>query len=245
MRLNAGLFLSLLLTAPWTAAAGQLGDRRTVRIQVADTSGKAIGDVRISVRETGTTVRSDSNGIAILTDVPRSSLMLSVRRLGFQADSVVLRADSSELHVTLQPRAQPLAGVETRAVPGGFADRRARGVGIFFTPTQIAHSRAQVPSDLFVGMRFARLTRVYDGYGVRFLTPQGNTPMSKNQFGKPKECVPMVYLDGRSEPGVEVDDLYMDEILAVEIYETPARTPPQFPRGAAAGCGTIVIWTNH
>jgi len=69
--------------------------------------------------------------------------------------------------------------------------------------------------------------------------------MSKIQFGKPTEpCQPMIFLDGHPAPDVELDDLYMDEVLAVEVYRTQATTPPQFVTGGAAGCATVVIWTQ-
>src|SRR4051812_27480947 len=103
-RLVARLFFGALLSAHSTTAAGQSTGRPIVRVEVTDTTGAAIRGARISVRETGASVRSDSTGVALLKDLPRSALNLSINRLGFQPAELVLAADSQRLRVSLQPR---------------------------------------------------------------------------------------------------------------------------------------------
>ena len=243
-RLARFLFLPLLVAQ----AAAQSDGPRLVRIEVIDTSGKAIASARVTVRETETTVRSDSNGVALLKGVPHSVLNLTVNRIGFQPAEVALAADSTRLRVSLQPRPEQIAGVESRStnsVPGGFAKRRAKGTGVFFTPDQVAHAHALAPSELLQRLKFVQLVASRDGHGVRFSNPvRTGTGMSRVKFGRQTDvCMPIIILDGKPAPNVEIDDLFMEEVLAIEVYQTEGMIPPELKTGAAMGCGAIVVWT--
>jgi hypothetical protein len=249
LRLVAGLAVGALLTAPLKVATGQSAAARTVRIEVADSSGRPIGDARISMRETAATARSDSNGVALLRDLPRSPLHLSVKRLGFDSVEVEVSASSEKVRLTLQVHAEPIAGLERRepaSVPGGFAERRAHRGGVFITPQQIARSHASVPSDLLQRLSFVSLVAVASGHGVRFAPDAPMGSASQYSYGRPTEpCMPMILLDGKPAPNVEMDDLHMDEILAMEVYRSQAMVPPQFISGGAAECGAVVVWMRR
>jgi hypothetical protein len=248
-RLLAGLALSALLTAPVKDAAGQSAVVRTVRVEVGDSSGRPVGDARITVRETAAIVRSDSNGVALLRDLPRSPLHLSVKRLGFDSVEVDLSASSEKLRLTLQVHAEPIAGLERRepaSVPGGFAERRAHRSGIFITPQQIARSHASAPSDLLQRLSFVSLVAVGSGHGVRFAPDAPMGSAARYSYGRPTEpCIPMILLDGKPAPALELDDLHMDEILAIEVYRSQATIPPPFIAGGTAECGAIVVWMTR
>jgi hypothetical protein len=68
-------------------------------------------------------------------------------------------------------------------------------------------------------------------------------------------CWPMVYLDrhlvstgGLVESGGEptvIDDLVSAaDVMAVEVFRSPAEVPAEF-NGPNAGCGVIVLWTRR
>src|SRR5256885_381751 len=94
-RLGVRLALIAALAAYGSAAAAQSGAPRSVRIEVTDSGGRPVPSARVTVRESGASVRSDSNGIAVLSELPHSALNFSVNRIGFQPADFVLPADSA------------------------------------------------------------------------------------------------------------------------------------------------------
>jgi hypothetical protein len=113
---------------------------------------------------------------------------------------------------------------------GGFGERRRTGMGRFVTPDDVARLAPLVTSDLFRHVPGIRI----DALGLRMRgLSQG-------------ECVPPVFVDGRSMRALSADDIDTwvrpDEVAGIEIY-AGGRVPPQFQEGMG-GCGSIVIWTK-
>ncbi|HEX3866960.1 MAG TPA: hypothetical protein VHV78_09415, partial [Gemmatimonadaceae bacterium] len=114
-----------------------------------------------------------------------------------------------------------------------FYERRARGVGTFFTRDDLLNRHAETPSDMLrstAGIRFVHTT---SGDAVRFTSPSGA-----------RTCTPIIWLDGQIAPRMELDDIPVNDIEGMELYQSISTTPGQFWRGNTTPCGTIIVWTR-
>jgi hypothetical protein len=50
-------------------------------------------------------------------------------------------------------------------------------------------------------------------------------------------------VDGIPIQGGSAEEFFPDNVEAIELYSSPANTPPQFVTRSMT-CGTIVIWTR-
>src|SRR5262249_29673164 len=115
-----------------------------------------------------------------------------------------------------------------------FYQRRTRGLGTFFTRDDLMDRHAQNPSDMLRSTPGIRFVRVPSGNGIRF-----NTTSSMRQ------CQPLIWVDGQAAAGMEIDDIPVNDIEGIELYQSIATTPGQFYRGNTTPCGTIVVWTRN
>jgi hypothetical protein len=117
-----------------------------------------------------------------------------------------------------------------------FDERKARGLGLFVTRSDILARNPLRPSDLLRDKRGVRVVRLSNNYyGVRFAAYSARV----------RPCAPSMWIDGQLAPGMEIDDLLPDDIYAIELYESFASVPAEFaPRTSTVPCGTIVIWTR-
>jgi hypothetical protein len=76
---------------------------------------------------------------------------------------------------------------------------------------------------------------VASGKGIRFST------ITSLRRG---DCVPDLFLDGQRAPNMELDDVSLSDIEAVELYSRISTLPAQFAPGNRTPCGAIVIWTR-
>ena len=131
----------------------------SVRGVVNDTAGKAIPDADVSIVALHQLTRTDGQGRFSFNKLPRGDVEISVRRLGYQPQTVkAVVTDDVTYSFTVSLVEQPavLAAVavdasEQRLRLGieDFYRRRARGVGTYFTREEIMNRGARTTSDVF------------------------------------------------------------------------------------------------
>jgi hypothetical protein len=57
------------------------------------------------------------------------------------------------------------------------------------------------------------------------------------------DCRPQYWVDGVPLEGGSAEEFSPDNVEAVELYASPATTPPQFSTRDRT-CGTVVVWTR-
>jgi hypothetical protein len=54
----------------------------------------------------------------------------------------------------------------------------------------------------------------------------------------------MIWIDGQRAPGMEIDEIPLNDIEGIELYNGPSTTPAEFWQANGSQCGTIVVWTR-
>lgn len=226
-------------------------------------SGRPIPTADISLRSgsgailaSGTT---DKAGFFRL-QVPRSGRFLfSARALGYAdvGDEVVeIEAEKlSVLEVRMVPDAFELEPIVVTAERRsfhlemqGFYRRRDEGLGVFMGPELLERRSPQKATDLFFGVPGVTVIETAMGAG-------GQSVYFRSGFRGDDICWPMVYVDhhlvstgGLAAAGAEpraIDDVvFVADILAMEVFRSPAEIPSEF-HGPNAGCGVVVLWTRR
>jgi hypothetical protein len=208
---------------------------------VRDTNGTPVALARLS--SSGTLAISDTGGRFILV-LPGGAITVAVRRLGFAPRDTAMelregRTDS--LVVVLKVLAFDLPGVTAEAdafeqmrLSEFYRHRKSSG-GHFFDRQEIEARRVTRISDLL-----RRLP------GVRMIPDRsGRVHLRLARTAGGRDCPPDYFIDGVRAQFLNVDDLPITDIEAIEIYSGPARVPPEYnTRFGNPSCGTIVLWTR-
>jgi hypothetical protein len=223
----------VLATSPATTRA-QDG---TVRGVVADSTGAPIGDADVSIVALHQLTRTDAQGRFMFTKLPRGEHEVTVRRLGYMPEmvKVIINELAYSYNITLSRQATTIAGVDVNEVRmkgrgiEEFYRRRSRGAGgNFFTRDDIQKRNARRTTDVIRGTPGITFVRG----GIRFLSARG-------------QCTPVIWLDGQSVEGMELDNIPVTDIEGIELYSGPSTVPMQFAqKWAKEACGTIVVWTR-
>jgi hypothetical protein len=243
--MTAFRIVPLLVAAMASVASGQVqAGRREMVGFVRDSAGSAIEGATVQIA--GNALRTDPGGSFRLWAPDVDTLTIVVHRLGFEALEALLTATSKQwdtVVVELSRVAQNVAGMKVtssatrRALAfRDFDERKAHGLGLFVTRSDILARNPSRLSDLLRDKRGVRLVRLSNNYyGVRFAAYSGSL----------RACTPSMWVDGQLAPGMEIDDLLPSDIQAIELYESFASVPAEFtPRSSTVPCGTIVIWTR-
>lgn len=209
---------------------------------VRDSLGAAIVGAQVIVAS-GRRGASDDHGRFVLGALPRGTLHVTVRRLGFLPVSFdwLLVPGSPPLDVRLAAIAQSLAAVQVRehrepydARLAGFNARRARKVGHFLTRTDIERKNGFNLTDV-----------IRDVPGARVITMRG--ALGKTVLLRGATCPPLVFVDGfpASAGPFDLDMVNLKTIEGVEVYSGAASIPMELigPRGLEQ-CGVIAIWSR-
>jgi len=213
---------------------------------VRDVCGAAIEGAAIEAQ--AATARTDSLGAFRLWTAAPDTLTISVRRIGFATVSALLTARNRQwdtVQVEMEPNTPRLSAVRVnesaaRRALGlrDFEERRAEGLGVFITRSEIVARNSSRLSDVLRNKRGVRIVRLRNGtYGARSVS-HGDVASAA--------CAPEIWLDGQRARGLEIDDVLADDVEAVELYESTGSIPFQFtPQSSTTRpCGTIVIWTR-
>jgi hypothetical protein len=210
---------------------------------VRDTGGTPVSMARLSAF--GVLSISDSAGRFSIAGLSPGNVKLLVRRLGFEPQDISLqlvagRSDSLNVVLTLLP--QDLPGVTTRADAiaeiqlASFYRHRHSGIGHFLDRKEIEAKRVQRLSDILRRIPGMRLTP--DRIG-------GRSTLRSSRSGGGRDCPPDMWIDGVRAPGLNIDDVPLGDVEALEVYGGPAGLPPEMnSRLGNPACGVVVIWTR-
>jgi carboxypeptidase family protein/TonB-dependent receptor-like protein len=218
----------------------------TARGVVMDSSRAPIAEVAVAVVSAHQATRTDEKGRFTLGKLPMGEVEFTIRRIGYEPITLKRSIPSTgldsftvmlaELPQVMDAMAVSSAERHRRQGIEEFYFRRAQGVaGAFFARDDFRDQRASTPSDLLRSTPGVRLVRVPTGKGVRF---PNTTGMRRG------DCQPVVWLDGQAAPGMELDDVPLNDIEGIELYRGTSTTPGQFWRAGASQCGAIVVWTR-
>ena len=201
------------------------------------------------------TARSDSSGDARFEALSVGIYRITVTRVGLTPARVDARVGVGENALTINLDGSVAALDAVRIVSNrllsarldDFEMRRLRGEASgTVTREEIAKRNPMKLSQLlraFGGLRIA------DSLGsVVALSSRGNKP-SRNQFGSGfglVDCAMRTAVDGVLLPSLtNLDGIVPNDVYGIEIYNGPARLPPQFGGLRTDNwCGLIMIWTR-
>jgi hypothetical protein len=233
------------------ALAAQSG---TLKGTVNTAEKKPVPEARVTVVGTGLVAVSDTDGTFRIGGLPSGSQSVEVRMLGYGAILLPVRIEGGQtasLDVTLTAIAAPLETVEvtgdTMIVPGmrGFQERRARGVGKFFTREDIERMQVRLFTDVLRRVPGMQVQSVKGSYGDGYSVQTGRT----QSISGARTCPVLFYVNGAPFPlggDIAINNFISpEEVAAVEVYTGTSQIPPQFNSTMYnARCGVVVIWTR-
>jgi hypothetical protein len=238
-RFGAWCLIALVVASSRLASAQEGALRGTV----SDSAGAPIAAADVGIASLHKLTRTDDRGRFAFEKLPLGAVEVSVRRLGYEPQKVNATVSNTlELSFNVTLVANP-AILQTTDVSAkrryqgieGFHQRRIQGIGAYYvTRDDILARNANLPSDVLRQAAGVQFIRTRTGQGLRF---------SSAASGR-RDCPPMMWIDGQKAPGMEIDELPVNDIEGIELYRGASTTPPQFWQGSGPSCGTIVIWTR-
>jgi hypothetical protein len=251
------LMAAMLLLAP-SGAAGQ-----TLAGRVVDSSNEAAVEgatLQLLAADSQVVIGglSRETGAFSLLAPSAGEYLLRVERLGYQTSVLgPLRLRSGgflEVTVALGPAALPVEGVNVE-VEGrllflenaGFYDRRQKTAGQFLDRREIEALQLRKVSDLLNTFRGVRIIRTGTEVDVQLRGAVANALTGATT------CLPPIFRDGvmlapqwPPEPRIRVnlDDLQLEDVEAVEVYVGSSTVPAQFAANGAP-CGAIALWRRR
>lgn len=213
-------------------------------------------------RELVVAALADSEGHFSVEAPVAGSYFIYVTRTGYRTvmDGLFELGEDGVIEVAIGMKPAPLVldpvnvGIEggtrdLRAV--GFYERRSRGLGHFLDREEIQRRTIDDLTDAMRGIpRF-----IVETPAPHLVLPTGVMNPEVLVRTSMEYCSPTLYVDGivvafgnrsRLDPdrAVRPDD-FVDpsEVEGVEIYTSPAETPPEYE--SINGCGAILIWTRR
>jgi hypothetical protein len=222
-------------------------DTREVAIRL-----RRAGDT-VSIRGAAVTIdhtieagNTDSAGIVRVPDLEDGGHIIEVVARGYQAyfDNFITGANVKQ---PIQLELLPVAASDTSKAKGqntdlkfaGFAARRTKGQGKFF-------SRAQL--DAASGRPLANLLKM-DAGAFMVSGPHGESQLAmRSPGGASSPCYAAVVRDGvRIYPFAgatppDLDKIFAEELAGIELYARSTTVPAELRD--AASCGALVLWTR-
>lgn len=201
---------------------------------------------------TGVWALTTDDGSFRLDAVPPGIHTLEVRMLGYRPASLPINVElgkAQRVDVALTAMAVPIdpmtvTGDGTPFELRGFEERRARGLGTFFTREQIKRMQPRLVTDVLRRVPGMQIWSEPGAYGNNL---SARSSRATGVSGS-RPCPVLFYVDGTPFPvtGDIPINTYVSpaEIAAVEVYAGTSQIPVQFLSTALnARCGVIVIWT--
>ena len=221
-----------------------LGLQARVSGVVVDSTGSPIPQADVGIVALRRLARTDDQGRFFIGKISADTIDLSFRRIGYQPRTlrVAMAAAPESLRVVLADQPEILDPTEvsahTRRLRLGveeFYRRRTLGMGTYFTREEIQARHPHATSDVLRNTPGIRFVRTSSGLGVRF----NNTSIVR------RDCMPMIWIDGQKAPAMEVDDIPINDIEGIELYNGASTTPLQFSQQMRnSTCGTIAVWSR-
>jgi len=232
-----------------------------------DATGRLLSGVEILVEGHDHRTVTDNVGEYAFKSVPKGYQIVLFRSVGYRPVRIGVELGQgavSRLDANMVPfavRIEPLVVVAESKQPHGmgreaFEERRHLGFGQFIDSLELRRSEHRQLSDLLRGHngillaqnRFAVSTRtgcymqiIYDGqsvYSPATYTSPVPVPASSptaSRVARPVRPPPSPF---------DINTFQVSGLESVEMYRSLSDTPLQFG-GAAAGCGTLVLWSRR
>ena len=212
---------------------------------VKDSLGHAVAGAEVRARGNVVVAFSDDSGRFHVAQMPVGARGVFVRRLGFAPARAPITPSAGSIdsvRVTLRAIAQPLPQITvqdehdslSKKVLAEFWARRARGFGKFLTRDEIEQKNAS---------QFVDVVRNVSGVRIQIARGRPDIRFRGAAFGNPRDCPPQYWLDGIPLQNGGADEFSPTNVEAIELYSSPATTPPQFNTRSAT-CGTVVVWSR-
>ncbi len=231
--------------------------RATLRLTVVAEQGAPVPNADVQLRRERATIRArtDSVGLARVELPSEGIWRATVRRVGFGPADVDLRVGVGEnAHVVHLDRASAsldavrvVANRTLSARLDDFEMRRLRGdPSSTITMDAIAKRNPIALSQMLRGVSGIRIA---DSSGSIVAVSMRGAKAERNRggigFGL-VPCVMRITIDGVVMPALSnIDQMVPSNVYGVEIYNGPARLPPQFGGLRTDNwCGLIAIWTR-
>jgi hypothetical protein len=213
------------------------------------TTGDVVRGAQILVEGTGRGALSDSAGRFRIAGLPAGDRIIEVRRIGFASarGKIHLKGGASvDATFVLEDTVVEVQGIRVtvrRDLASAFGDklervgyfrRKLRGLGVFLDPARVRErvQESRETSDLLRNLPGVSVSRTILGHS--------DVRLSRGE----SSCSPVLYVDGKQSPGLQMDDLNREDVLAIEVYRGASETPLAYSM-QKSGCGVILIWTKE
>jgi hypothetical protein len=245
----SAVFFTLAIFA--TDLASQSGGTLSGTVTAANKLPVAQARVRVLGTDLTTTTRMD--GAFDVANVPAGRRELQVVMVGYTPAAMSIEIVAGEtLKVSLVLEPLPLETVTVTADPNffvgmaGFEERKARGMGRYFTRDEIKVMQPRQVTDVLRRVPGMQIETVLGGLS-------GGSPTARtgrNITGANSPCVMSYYLNGSPLPlpsDISINHFVAaDDVAAMEVYTGSAQIPPEFNSSLyGARCGVVAIWTRN
>lgn len=255
------LFAGCLFATSIPAQAAVAQKTGVIAGTVVDTAGRPIAGVDVVASAEHARTKTDSAGRFEIRDLESGQYAVRVRRIGYLPERMTADIDKggkADLKIELKPRPAFLDSVFVVAQSGlcpersyvGFICRRRKGKGVYLTDDDIFDKNAREIGDVFRGV---------PGFRIEMRpSPWGQLPVPLST--KANLCLNAL-VNGMPAASTNPIPRYADEMVAVEIYASPADAPPEYQRyvwgrqgrqtqsfndhgGNGDRCSLVVYWTG-
>jgi hypothetical protein len=161
----------------------------------------------------------------------------------------ITSGDTLRIDLVLEPLALETVTVTADANffvgMAGFEERKARGMGRYFTRDEIKAMQPRQLTDVLRRVPGMEIETVVGGLS-------GGSPTARtgrNISGANAPCVMSYYLNGSPlpiSPDISVNHfIAVEDVAALEVYTGSAQIPPEFNSSLhGSRCGVVAIWTR-
>lgn len=214
---------------------------------VRDSAGHGIPGAEVRARGNVVVAISDDSGRFHVAQMPVGARGVFVRRLGFAPQRAPIQTSPigsiDSVLVVLVAVVHSLPGVVamephdslSRKVLAEFWARRSRGFGKFVTRDEIEQKGAS---------RFVDVVRSVSGLSIMNYQGRQEIRFRGAAHGSMfRDCPPQYWVDGMPLERGSAEEFMPENVEAIELYASPATTPPQFATRSQT-CGTVVVWSR-
>jgi len=229
-----------------TTSLGAQAPRALVGL-VRDSSGHGIPGAEVRARGNVVVAITNDSGRFHVAQMPVGARGVFVRRLGFAPQRAPIQTSATgaidSVEVVLVAVVQSLPGVVaqdphdslSKKVLADFWQRRSRGFGKFVTRDEIERKGAS---------RFVDVVRSVSSVSIMNFRGRQEIRFRGAALGSaPRDCPPQYWMDGIPLESGSAEEISPENVEAIELYASPATTPPQFSTRSRT-CGTVVVWTR-
>jgi Carboxypeptidase regulatory-like domain/TonB-dependent Receptor Plug Domain len=212
---------------------------------VRDSAGHGIPGAEVRARGNVVVAITNDSGRFHVAQMPIGARGVFVRRLGFAPQRAPIQTNATgttdSVDVVLIAVVQALPSVVaqdphdslSKKVLADFWERRSRGFGKFVTRDEIERKGAT---------RFVDVVRSVSGLSIMNYRGHQEIRFRGAAIGS-ANCPPQYWIDGIPLERGSAEEITPDNVEAIELYASPATTPPQFSTRNPT-CGTVVVWSR-